>query len=388
MIRICYVLATEVRAGVEEHVLSLVKCLDRGKFQVFVVAPPGLVDAFGKDLTDLDVTVLPLAIRGLTDMANRLRFWRFLQKARIDIVNTHMFQASLKFMPLAALARVPIRIETAHGIEQWRLDKGWIKRHSFIVDKWFSKLLTQVLAVSHGCKRDLVRIKGIPAERISVVHNGRDVTAFDPLCGREARQRVRQRYGIAGDELVFGVMARLEPQKGHAFLLEAVARIAARRQDFRVLLVGDGAKRTELQSLAARLGIGPRVIFAGFQSDVVGHYAAMDVKVLPSLWEGLPLCLIEAMAMEKPVIATEIEGTTEVVQHKRNGLLVPPRNAQALSEALVYALDHQAELQAIGRAGCEWARERFSLARQVRETEELYERLSVKTGTKSVADAR
>ena len=241
MMRICYVLATEVRGGVEEHVLSLVECLDRGKFEVFIVAPPCLVEAFGKDLADLDVTVLPLSIGGWTDVANRLRYWRFLRKAGIQIVNTHMFQTSLKFMPLTVLAGVPIRIETAHGIEQWRLDKGWIYRRSFVIDQWFSKMLTKVLAVSHGCKQELIEIKGIPAEKIAVVQNGRSVAAFDPAQSHDARGRVRQRYGIADGEFVFGVMARLEPQKGHQYLLEAVSTLAADRQDFRILLVGDGA---------------------------------------------------------------------------------------------------------------------------------------------------
>jgi glycosyltransferase involved in cell wall biosynthesis len=134
--------------------------------------------------------------------------------------------------------------------------------------------------------------------------------------------------------------------------------------------------------MATRLGIGNCVIFAGFQCDVVGHYAAMDVIVLPSLYEGLPLCLIEAMAMEKPVIATEIDGTTEIVQHRLNGLLVQSRNAEALSKALEYALDHRAELQAMGREGHRWVRERFSLTRQVKETAELYQLLAAGIGIK------
>lgn len=381
MIRIAYVLATDVRAGVEEHVLSLVEQLDRDKFEVFVVAPPRLVEAFGKDLADLDVTVLPLRILGLTDVKNRLHFWRFLRTHKIDIVNTHMFLASRKFTPVAVMARVPTRIETSHGVEKWRLNKGWIGRHSFVVDRWFAKMQTTILAVSHGCKRGLIDIKGIRPEKIVVVQNGRSVSAFDPRRSSDARQRLRKRYGIGKDEFIFGVMARLEPQKGHEYLLEAVSMIADRQQGFRVLLVGDGDRREELQSMATRLGIGNRVIFAGFQSDVVGHYAAMDVKVLPSLYEGLPLCLIEAMAMEKPVIATEVDGTPEVVQDSVSGLLVPPKNAGALSDAIEYALDHRAEVLAMGRQGRKWVTEKFSLARQVKETEELYQRLAAAART-------
>ncbi len=385
MIRIAYVLATDVRAGVEEHVLSLVECLDRDRFEVFVVAPPRLIEAFGKDLKDLDATILPLRIAGLTDVENRVCFWKFLRKNKIDIVNTHMFQASRQFTPLAILARVPIRIETAHGIEQWRLDKGWIGRKSFVIDRWFSTMLTKILAVSHGCKKSLVDIKGIRPEKIVVVQNGRSLKAFNPRRIGESRQLLRKQYGIAQDEFIFGVMARLEPQKGHEYLLEAVARIASRRQDFRVLLVGDGDRREELQAMATRLGIGDRVIFAGFQLDVIGHYAMMDVKVLPSLFEGLPLCLIEAMAMEKPVIATDIDGTREVVQNHVNGLLVPSKDAKGLSEAMEYALDHQTEVLALGLEAHRCVTENFSLAKQVRETEEFYERLAATTKNRNAA---
>ena len=382
-IRIAYVLVTEVRAGVEEHVLSLLAHLNRDKFEPFLVAPPCLVEAFGKDLTELNVTTLPLRVNGLADIKGRVRFWRFLRKHKIDIVNTHMFLASFRFTPLALLARVPVRLETCHLIEKWRLEKGWIKRNSFVVDRWYAKMQSAILAVSHACKRELVDIKGIRPDNIFVVQNGRSLEMFDPLQTGDARQRLRKHYGFSDDELVFGVMARLELQKGHEYLLEAVAKIADRRQGFRVLLVGDGARREELKSLATRLGIGNRVIFAGFQSDVAGHYAAMDVKVLPSLYEGLPLCVIEAMAMEKPVIATEVDGTPEVVQHKVNGLLVPAKDAAALSEALEYALDHRAEFLAMGREGRQRVTERFSLATQVKETEILYERLAAQAGCRT-----
>ncbi len=374
-IRIAYIMASDVRAGVEEHVLSLVAKLNRKKFEPFVVAPPRLIEALGEDLTNLDVTVLPLSVGGLLDVKNRLAFRRILRENRIDIVNTHMFLASMKYTPVAFLTQVPVRIETSHGVDKWRLDGGWIKRNSFIVDRWFAKMQTKILAVSHGCEKGLIEIKGIHPDKIAVVQNGRSLEAFDPVQCGDARQRIRKAHGISQDEFIFGVMARLEPQKGHEYLLEAVAKITERRRDFRVLLVGDGDRREELQSMADRLGIRDRFIFAGFQSDVVGYYATMDVKVLPSLYEGLPLCVIEAMAMEKPVIATDVDGTPEVVQHERNGFLVPPRDSAALADAMEYALNHREEILAMGGEGRRWASERFSLERQIEETEALYERL-------------
>ena len=137
-VRIAYVLNTEVRAGVEEHVLSLVARIDRDRFAPYVVAPQKLLDAFGGDLTDTGARVLPLSIRGPLDFCAMRRFLGFLRRERIDVVNTHMFQASFRFSPLAWLAGTPVRLETSHGVEKWRLTKGLIKRNSFLVDRAFS----------------------------------------------------------------------------------------------------------------------------------------------------------------------------------------------------------------------------------------------------------
>ena len=374
-IRIAYVMMSEVRAGVEEHVLSLVAGLDQKRFDPYVVAPPKLVEAFGRDLSDLDVTIHQLSIQSIWDVSNRVDFWRFLRANRIDIVNTHLSRASRNFTPLAILARVPVTMETAHGLEKWRLEGSWIKKKSFIVDKAYSLLQSRILAVSHACKRDLVSIAGIRPEKITVVQNGRSLDNFDPKGSEDRRRQYRDQYGIADDELVFGVIARLDKQKGQEYLLEAAGHLAKKHRDFRILLVGDGDRREIFQSIVADLGIHSHVIFAGFQSDVVGYYAAIDVKVLPSIYEGLPLCVVEAMAMEKPVIATSVDGTPEVVRHEVNGLLVPAKDPIALAEALEYALDHRDEFLVLGQQGRRWVVERFSLERQIEETEALYERL-------------
>lgn len=373
-IRIAYVLNTQVRAGVEEHVLSLADRLDRARFLPYVVAPPGLVEAFGEDLARTGAKVLPLGLKGVFDWAGMRKFYRFLLEERIDIVNTHMFQASFQFTPIAWLARVPVRMETSHGVEKWRLDKGFVKRHSFCLDRAFASMQCRILAVSHACGRDLMEVKGIRPEKIEVVQNGRDLRQFDPG-HNERREEIRRRHGCASEDWVFGVLARLDFQKGHSYLLDAVARLAELRDGFKVLLVGDGPLAGELRAQVERLGLGDRVIFAGFQRDVVGYYSAVDTMVLPSLYEGLPLCVIEAMAMGLPVIATDVDGTPEVVKNWDNGILVPARDSETLSVAMSYALDHGDRMAAMGKNARSWVLERFSLERQVRETEDLYEKL-------------
>lgn len=384
-IRIAYVLNSFIRAGVEEHVLSLLRNVNRDRFRPFLFAPPRLIAAFGNDLNDLDVQVVPLHIRGLWDMASMYRFWRLIRQHAITIINTHMFQASFYYTPLALAARAPVRLETAHLLESWRLER-WprcIRRASFAVDRSIARMQHAFLAVSDSCKRNLIEVKGIPADKITVIANGRDLNGFTRQAGQSRRNDIRQRLGIAPSEFVFGTMARLEKQKNHEFLLRAVSRLAASRNGFRVVLVGDGASRPSLQDLASRLEIAHLVTFAGFQADVVGHYAAFDVHVLPSLYEGLPLALIEALAMETPIIATDVDGNNEVVRHGDNGLLVPLGDIDALCNALAYAIDNREVIGEMARHGRQHVTELFSLERQVRDTELLYERLLRKHGAGS-----
>ena len=371
-IRIAYVLRTEMRAGVEEHVLSLIQRLNPDRFQTYLVAPPNLIDAFGDDLTATNAVLFPLKLKNYLDVKGMLNFMLFLRRSKIHIVNTHMFFTSFYYSPFARLAGVPVLIETSHGVEKWRLGKGFMKRHSFIIDRSLAMLQTKILAVSHACKRDLVTIKKITADRIVVVQNGRDLETFSPVLFSKLRE-LRRQFFIKNEDYVFGVLARLDFQKGHKYFFDAVHLLAGKRNDFKVLVVGDGSLREELEKQVSALGIQDMVVFTGFQSNISGFLGIMDVMVLPSLYEGLPLGVIEASAMEKPVIATAVDGTPEVVVNNETGLLVPPKDPPSLFSAMMYAIDHKDKMREMGRKGRQFVMKHFTLDRQIRETERIYE---------------
>lgn len=382
-IKIAYIVRSEEHGGVEEHVLSLVKNINRNVFKPFIVGSDKLLHLLRDDLADLDVVTMPIMIANAFDYGGMIAFFRFLRTHGIDIVNTHMFITSLHYTPIAWLARVPVLLETSHGVEKWRLSKGFWKRQSFVVDRLVTLLQTRVLAVSGACRDDLKAIKKIPGDKISVILNGRDLREFTDLPAARRRE-LRQRWGLGEDEFVFGVMARLDFQKGHGDLLEAVRMLLESRGDFKVLVVGDGALRGELESRARHLGLDRHVIFTGFQSDIRGYHGILDVDILPSHYEGLPLGLIEASAMARPVIATRVDGTPEVVVDGETGLLVAPRDPRMLANAMGYALAHREEMEAMGVKGRAFVQRRFPLGRQVRETEALYLELMAKASSKEV----
>jgi len=376
-IRIAYILPTEVRGGVEEHVLSLVKGIDATRFRTYIVSPPKLLDSLRQDLEPGETVEVPLRIGSLRDWRCMADFYRFLRENRIHIVNTHMFIATFYYAPIAKLARVPVLLETTHLMEKWRLEKGFFRRNSFVIDRFFYKMLDKVLAVSHACKRDLAAMKGVPLDKIAVVHNGRDLASFDPD-RIDCRAGLRREFGYSPDDFVFGVFARLNHQKGHRYLVEAASLLKDIGIRANILCVGDGELQEKLAGQCREAGIADRFVFAGFRKDIPALLSMVDTTVLPSLYEGLPLCVIESLAMGRPVIATAVDGTPEIVVPGQTGLLVPARDPNALAEAMRYALENRDELKRLGESGRRYVLEKFSLQRQVRETESLYEDLVAK----------
>jgi starch synthase (maltosyl-transferring) len=208
----------------------------------------------------------------------------------------------------------------------------------------------------------------LPAEKLRVVRNGLDFVEFDAASARGTTEALPE----AGKGLVVGTVGRLEEQKGTVHLLDALARMPPDLAEVRLWIVGDGPEARSLRNRAARLKLEERVQFLGVRRDVPALMARFDLFVLPSLWEGLPNVVIEAMAARRAVIATNVDGTPEAVVHGWTGLLVPPENPGALAQAMGRLLREPAMRQRFGEAGRRKAEELFGLQRMVAETEEVY----------------
>ena len=371
MTHIAYLVSSRVRGGVEEHVLSLARHLDRARFAVTLVCPAGLLAAMSTDLAALRIRTVALDIDLPTSpgkLREVIRLYWFLRRLRPDIVNCHLLRATVVGAPVAKLAGVRTVIATNHGPDAWR--RGTLKSWHGI-DRWVDRFVDRTIAVCESAKDHLVR-KGLAADKISVVNNGRELENFVPLTSAEVAE-VRAELGLAPDEPVIGIVARLDAQKGHRHALAAMPEILERYPRARLLLVGDGSLREALQSQAATLGIVDRVLFAGFRPDVRRLLGASDIVALPSLWEGLPLTLIEALAMEKPVVATAVNGSRDVILDDETGLLVPPGDSHAIAKGVLRLLDHHDDAKRLAARGRAHVLARFDIRRQMDETVRLYE---------------
>lgn len=370
-----------VRGGVEEVVLSLAVGLDRRGYATHLAAPAALLAGFGPALERSRVRRFPVAISSWRQVDAMGRFVAYLRRHRIALVNSHMFRTTLFAAPLARLAGTPVVIETTHGPEAWR--RGWFKR-SGIVDRWVERLVTANIAVSEANRRYLVEQKRYPAHKIHVVPNGRDLARFATVTDGEV-QTLRARLGIASEDRVLVTVGRLEPQKDPLCLLEAFARIVAQFPATRLVLAGEGSLRSSLEEFVTSKGLNRRVIFAGFQPEVAAFYRIAEIVVLTSLYEGMPLVAIEAGAAGRPLVATAVDGTVEVVEDCGTGLLVPPRDPAAVAQAVCRLLGRPDEARRMGQAARQKVQRQFSLERQLEDTVAVFEHYLGRRGGRCAA---
>jgi glycosyltransferase involved in cell wall biosynthesis len=316
-----------------------------------------------------DVRLFPVTIRSPQHLSEMHRLFRFLRNERVAILHSHLFFASLFASPVGVAARVPVILETPHIKESWR--HGWKASHR--IDRAVSLCVDRYIAVSHSNAEYLAGVKGFARHKIQVIQNGSDLTAFDP--GHKAPAGLRGSLGFGDSDPVMLLPARLEPQKGHSVLLEAMALLKSAIPNLRLVCAGEGVLRAKLEAQIEELQLQEHVRLVGYQNDLRDWLAMADIGVLPSFFEGLPLVAIECLAAGRPMVATAVDGTPEVVVDGKTGLTVPAGDARALAAAIERMLRDHDLRQRCAKAGREWVEQRFTLERQVRQTEALYSSL-------------
>lgn len=346
--------------------LTLFRGLDRRYFSLFLVCPPDLLRQLEPDLPG-DVRCFGVDLTSPTAVRAGVRLVAILRKYKVQILHSHLFCASLFASPLAWLCRIPVIIETPHVRERWR--RSWFKTCN-VVDRCIARFVDYHIAVSAANAHYLVEGKKLPASKVVVIHNGCDVRGFSPA--HQAPAGLKRSLGFAESDPVLIAIGRLEPQKGHGTLLEAFSLVRQQFPQARLVCLGEGVLRSRLLDQAHALGFDGSVRFVGQQTNVADWLALADISVLSSFYEGLPLSVIESLACAKPVVATAVDGTPEVVVNEKTGLTVPPGDARRLADSISRLLRSPDLRHAFGLAGRQRVLDHFTQERQVRETEKLY----------------
>jgi len=355
--------------GAEEMVLNLVRHLPP-RFEPTVVC----INQAGPIGEEIRATGVPFHVLGLTPglahpfdvirLRDRLFGWE------PHIVHTFLLTASLYGRFAAMLARVPIVIGSEVNIYERK--RPW---HA-MAERWLMGG-TDAVVTSAAAVRDFY-IKQIGADRskVDVIYNAVDWAQLQTTMTRE---EMRASCGIPANVPLAGIIARLTAQKAHRILFEAMARTPA-LSNLHLMVVGDGELGHELRRRADALGLKSRVHFVGARRDLGNVLAAIDLFVLPSLWEGLPLSLVLAMGAGLPVVTTAVAGIPEVVRHGESGLLVSPGDIDGLGAALARVVGNDAERASLGQAARAFVRPRFGVDGYVNQVVSLYDRLMAAKG--------
>lgn len=352
-IRIAHVVGSLTYGGAENQVVKIVNGLDSGRFSKYLVT---FVHKTGgqNNLVAPDVvryTVGKRGIRKLLDLA------RFLRRERIQIIQTHMYASNLIGSLAAWLAGTPVVITTEHGKNTWKT-----RRHHLAERFVINPLVSVRVAVSKDILRIRMNKDHVPERKITFIPNCVDIPG-------ERQCRAKK------EETVIGTVGRLVPAKDYRTLLIAAKGVIAAKPYVKFLLVGDGEEREMLEKTASSLNIASHVQFSGWQSDVGYYLDQIDLFVLSSITEGIPVALLEAMAKGVPVVATNVGGIPEVIENGLNGFLVQPGRPECLTNAILNMLDRKEARDRLGKAARATVMKSFAVTRICREYETLYNTL-------------
>jgi glycosyltransferase involved in cell wall biosynthesis len=305
--------------GAERLVVDVLKSRSgRYRYSVLCLIQGGLL---AQEIEDMGIPVSILGRRGKWDFSFPWRLIRWLRNEKVAVVHTHLFTADAWGRLAAFLASTPGIFTTVHSTNQW---KGRVHR---LVDRALAYVSTKVIGCSEEVGLVLRQRDRLPVSRLVEIPNGIELTRFENV----SSDGVRGEFRVPDSARLLGVLGRLHPAKGHEDLLKALATLPG---DWRCLFIGGGELEEKLRAETDRLNLSGKVIFTGLRRDVPRLLSALNILVMPSRWEGLPMALLEAMAMGKAIVATRVGGIPDVVTHDEQALLVPPNDPLALQAAL------------------------------------------------------
>jgi glycosyltransferase involved in cell wall biosynthesis len=370
-------MANDLRpGGAERQLVELARGLDKERFRVLVVTLyPGW--PLEQEIEGQEgVRLLTLKRKGKFDFGVLLPLVRLLRREKVHVVQPYLSPATFFALTAGLLARVPVRIVTERcGVR--RNTRFGENLYRFAEDR-LTRFADAAIANSESGREFLVS-RGIGVDKTGVIYNG--INAERVTTSQEDVAKLRASLGIAAEAPVIGIVASLTPAKDFPTLLKSARIIRDSVPPVRLLVVGDGPLRGELEAMAAQLGLADSVLFAGHHMRVAPFVGGFDVAVLSSCdYEGCSNYLLEAMGLGRPVVATDIGGNRELVHHGETGLLVPPRDPNALAAAVLTLLHDRGLAKRLTDAAQERFQAGFSVPTMVRQYEELYESLLDRRG--------
>ena len=362
-VRVVEVLATGTNGGAQEHLYGLLSRIDRERYDVRIVALSA-----GSAVRKITRLGFPVEVIDAPDDDEAVaELATYLEAVRPDVLHDHMYRAEI------VGTRAALRL-AEHGLPRpYVVSTVHSSRVRSVEDRASLRALTpsidRLIAVSRAIVDKISEERGGLAP-VSLVYNGVDLDRYDtqePCC------TLREDFGMEPGAHIVGVVARLEPEKGHPTLLEAWPLVLRECPDAYLLIVGEGSRWDALEAQVRELRIAHRVVFTGRRDDIPAVTAALDVAVLPSYREAQGLTILEAMALSRPVIASAVGGIPEMIEDGVTGLLVPPHDAPALAAAIVRVLRDHPLADTLARNAHDMVHDRLCIQLMVHAIEGIYD---------------
>jgi len=370
-VRVVELLATGTNGGAQEHVYSLVSRMDPANYDIRIVSlshgsSVRRLEKAGFDVSVIDEPDDRIAVQKLAAL---------LAEMEPEVMHNHMYRAEVVGTRAALMlgelgCRRPAIISTVHSSRVRCVDDRVALRQ-------LTPLMDRLIVVSRAIEQKIAEEGRIGAP-ISLIYNGVDLQRYNhqqPCC------TLHGEYSIPENSPIVGVVARLEAEKGHRVLLDAWPAVLAEHPEAWLLIVGEGSERNSLEAQAAQLGIAAQVVFTGRREDVPAVTAALDIAVLPSYREAQGLSVLEAMALSRPVIASNVGGIPEMIEDGVTGLLVPPGIPGALAGAINLLLSDHPRADMLAKRGHDLVHDRFCIELMASQIEAIYDAAAVKLRT-------
>jgi glycosyltransferase involved in cell wall biosynthesis len=357
--------------GITTYILKLIKPLKKTGVETFVLSAGGECTP---EFVQAGAQVFELPIRTKNELHPKLYrnlapVVKIIREHKIDLLHAHTRVTQVMAHFLQRQTGIPV-VTTCHGFYKWRLGR-------WILPAWGDR----VIAISQGVGDHLRDYFKIDTAKMTIVNNGVDIEEIDAAFAKHQAADVKVAYGFNPSDPVIGIVARLVSDKGHDYLLRAVGMLRKKFPTIRLLIVGEGKHRRKLEQLTAELNLEPNVIFCGNVKDVTQPIAAMDIFAFPATWrEGFGLSIVEAMACRKPVIVSNIWSLNTLIKSEVTGILIEPKQAVPLAEAIGDLLMDKPRARLIGDRGRQMVEENFSIGRMAQGIVSVYRGLAQSKG--------
>jgi glycosyltransferase involved in cell wall biosynthesis len=370
--RVSHLIKAKQIGGAERHLLMLLPALrERGidARLLVLIEPDRPMDDLFAEAKERGIPAEAIPVRGNTDLVLINRIRSKLNEFKPDILHTHLIHADTFGMPAGKLAGVPHLITTRHNDDNFR-SQPMVKLASGVMWSGFKACI----CISQAVLDFVQRVEHAPSEKLFLVRYGIEHQRTPPEAFKAARQRLLQMLDLPEESHLIGMACRLVEQKGLTYALEAMAQLVPHYPAAHLLIAGDGELMYKLKHQAADLEITDNVHFLGWRSDVPEIMMGLDIFLITSLWEGFGLVALEAMSKRLPVIASRVSALPEVIAEGETGLLIPPKDPEAIVSAISLLLDDHALASHMGLLAEDRVEQAFSVERMAEETIAVYRR--------------